>query len=80
MKRLLPVLVFAAELDGRSARLLCALLASLPVARLIASHDLDFLGKLCSRLLVLAGGRVIAQGPAAEILADAALLERAGLV
>jgi cobalt/nickel transport system ATP-binding protein len=69
-----------AELDGRSARLLGALLASLPVARLIASHDLDFLAKLCSRLLVLAEGRVIAEGPAAAVLNDTPLLERAGLV
>jgi len=69
-----------AELDGRSARQVAALLSDLPVARLIASHDLDFLRKLCSRLLVLAQGRVLAQGPAARILADAALLERAGLM
>ena len=69
-----------AELDRPAVRQLTALLARLPVARLIASHDLDFLGKLCSRLLVLSEGRLIAQGPAAEILADAGLLERAGLV
>ncbi len=69
-----------AELDGRSVRQLAALLGSLEVARLIASHDLEFLGKLCSRLLVLAEGRVIAQGPAPEILGDIALLERAGLL
>lgn len=69
-----------AELDGRSARLLGALLASLPVARLIASHDLGFLSKLSARLVVLAGGRVIAEGAAAEILADTALLERASLL
>lgn len=51
-----------AELDGRSARQLAAVLASLPVARLIASHHLDFLGKLCSRLLVLGEGRLLAEG------------------
>jgi len=69
-----------AELDGRSVRQLAELLSRLSVARLIASHDLDFLGKVCSRLLVLEAGRLTAQGPAIEILADAALLERAGLV
>ncbi|MBM3744223.1 MAG: ABC transporter ATP-binding protein [Acidobacteria bacterium] len=69
-----------AELDGRSVRQLAELLGRLRVARLIASHHLDFLGKLCSRLLVLEAGRVIAQGPAGEILADHGLLERAGLV
>ncbi len=69
-----------AELDGRSVRHLAALLKSLPVARLIASHDLRFLDGLCSRIVVLAEGRIIAQGPAPRILNDAALLEGAGLV
>jgi cobalt/nickel transport system ATP-binding protein len=69
-----------AELDGRSVRHLAALLKSLPVARLIASHDLRFLDGLCSRIAVLAEGRIIADGPAASIFSDAALLERAGLV
>jgi cobalt/nickel transport system ATP-binding protein len=69
-----------AELDGRSVRRLVALLRDLPVARVIASHDLGFLGELCSRLLVLSEGAVIAEGPAAAILKDSALLEQAGLI
>lgn len=69
-----------AELDGRSVRRLTALLRQLPVARLVASHDLKFLEALCPRLLVLDSGRLVAQGPAGEILGDRALLERAGLV
>jgi len=69
-----------AELDGRSARHLAALLKSLPVARVIASHDLRFLDGLCPRIVVLLEGRVIADGPAADILSDVSLLERAGLV
>lgn len=69
-----------AELDGRSVRRLVALLRDLPVARVIASHDLGFLGELCSRLLVLSEGAVIGEGPAAAILKDSALLEQAGLI
>ena len=69
-----------AELDGRSVRRLAAMLGELRVARLIASHDLAFLRGLCSRLLVLAEGAVIAEGPAVEILDNLPLLERAGLV
>jgi cobalt/nickel transport system ATP-binding protein len=69
-----------AELDGRSVRHLSALLKSLPVTRVIASHDLRFLDGLCSRILVLSEGRIIAEGPAAGILGDAPLLERAGLI
>jgi len=69
-----------AELDGRSVRRLAALLKELPVARLIASHDLGFLRGLCSRLLVLTEGAVVAEGPSAAILDNPALLEQAGLV
>jgi len=69
-----------AELDGRSVRRLVALLKDLPVAQVIASHDLLFLGALCSRLLVLSEGAITAEGPAAAILQDRALLERAGLI
>ena len=69
-----------AELDGRSVRRLVALLRDLPVARVIASHDLGFLRELCSRLLVLSEGALIGEGPAAAILKDSALLEQAGLI
>jgi energy-coupling factor transport system ATP-binding protein len=35
---------------------------------------------LAERILVLAKGKVVAEGPARQILADRALLEEAGLV
>lgn len=69
-----------AELDGRSVRLLGETLRNLPITRVIASHHLDFLRGLCSRVLVLTAGTIVASGPASEILANAALLERAGLI
>ncbi len=69
-----------AELDGRSSRQLASVLAGLPVTRLIASHDLRFLGGLCDRLLVLSGGRIVAQDSCEKILSDTPLLERAGLI
>ena len=69
-----------AELDGRSVRRLAALLKDLPMARLVASHHLEFLRGLCSRVVVLAGGAIIAGGPAESILDNRALLEQAGLV
>ena len=69
-----------AELDGRSARLLRAQLKSLPVAKLIATHDLGLAREVCERVLLLEDGAVLAEGPAAEILSDSSLLERAGLI
>ncbi|MCL6545270.1 MAG: energy-coupling factor ABC transporter ATP-binding protein [Bryobacteraceae bacterium] len=69
-----------AELDGRSARLLREHLKSLPVAKLIATHDLGLAREVCPRVLLLEDGAVLAEGPAAEILSDSALLERAGLI
>ncbi len=69
-----------AELDGRAVRLLTGILQNLRTARLITSHHLGFLRDLASRVLVLAEGRIIAEGPTAEILSDQASLEQAGLI
>ena len=69
-----------AELDGRAVRQLSLLLRSLAVAKLIASHDLNFVREVTSRSLVLAGGSIIADGKTDSILADENLLCRAGLI
>ena len=69
-----------AELDGRSVRQLTRVLADLPIARVITSHHLDFLGSLASRLLVLSQGRIVAEGLTQQILSDIGLLESAGLI
>lgn len=69
-----------AELDGRSARELSAALRRLPVAKLIASHDIVFLREVTARALVLSEGRIVAEGASGTILDDRALLERVGLL
>jgi cobalt/nickel transport system ATP-binding protein len=48
---------------------------SLPNTKLIASHDLDMILDTCTRVLLLSNGRLVADGPAEEILRDRALLE-----
>lgn len=69
-----------AELDGRSVRQLCSVLNGLEVTRLIASHDIAFLRAVTSRVIVLVEGRIAADGPSRDVLADTALMERAGLI
>ncbi len=69
----------AANLDPRSRRLLIALLKTFRHSKIIASHDLDLILDVCERCLVIGDGVVVADGPAAEILSDRALLEENSL-
>jgi cobalt/nickel transport system ATP-binding protein len=66
-------------LDPRGRRELIRLLPTLPGSRIIASHDLEMILETCSRVLVLDGGRLVADGRAREVLADARLMEAHGL-
>ena len=68
-----------ANLDFRSRRRLVEILLSRPEAMLLASHDLDMVGRLCQEVVLLDEGRIVAQGPSGEILANKALLEAHGL-
>ncbi|HEY8545434.1 MAG TPA: energy-coupling factor ABC transporter ATP-binding protein [Acidimicrobiales bacterium] len=62
------------NLDPAARRDLADILRSLPVAALIATHDLPYALELCSRTVVLDDGVVVADGPTADILSDADLL------
>ena len=68
-----------AGLDPRGRRELIALLASLPATRIVASHDLDMVVALCSRVVVLDRGAVVASGPTVEVLSDEPLMLANGL-
>ena len=68
-----------AALDPRNRRTLIRVLRQRPETKLIASHDLDLVLETCSRVLLLAGGRLAADGAAGEILRDRTLLEENGL-
>ncbi|MDR2394258.1 MAG: energy-coupling factor ABC transporter ATP-binding protein [Treponema sp.] len=69
----------SAFLDPRSRRTLISILAGLPQAMLVATHDLELAQDLCTRVMLLKGGRVFVEGPAQELLQDHALLDQAGL-
>jgi len=68
-----------ANLDPRGRREFEQLLAALPQAKVIASHDLGMIQRLCTHVALLDNGRIVASGPAAEVLAHRDLLEAHGL-
>ncbi len=67
------------DLDPRGKRELLDLLHHLPTTRIVASHDLDMVAALCSRVFVLDEGRLIASGNTHEVLANEALMLAHGL-
>jgi cobalt transport protein ATP-binding subunit len=66
-------------LDPRGRRELVTLLRTLPATRIVASHDLDLVVALCSRVFVLDQGAIVASGPTAEVLSDEDLMLAHGL-
>jgi energy-coupling factor transporter ATP-binding protein EcfA2 len=67
-----------AQLDPAGTNLVGQALRSLAEAGtslLIAEHKTDLLDGLCSRIVVLDGGRVVRDGPTAAILEDPTLVE-----
>jgi ABC-type glutathione transport system ATPase component len=56
-----------------------AILRGVAATQIVATHDLEFVAELCDTAVVLDGGRDVASGPAAEILADETLMLEHGL-
>lgn len=68
-----------AQLDPEGTRLVGQALRDLAAtgtAMLIAEHKTDMLDLLCSRIVVLEGGRIVADGPTAGVLGDPRLADR----
>lgn len=63
-------------LDPAGRRELTNLLVSLDLTQLIITHDLPLALELCPRAVIISGGTVVADGPTADLLADAELLRR----
>ena len=62
-------------LDPFNRRMIINTVKDLKQTKLIASHDLDMILDTCSRVILLSGGEIAADGPADTILRDRALLE-----
>jgi cobalt/nickel transport system ATP-binding protein len=64
----------SSNLDPASRRELADILRSLDITMLMVTHDLPYALELCPRSLVMNEGRIVADGPTAEILADGPLM------
>ena len=69
----------SAGLDPAARRRLIGLLRSFSHTKVIATHDLDLVLEVCSRVLVMREGAVEADGPPTAIFADVELLSRCHL-
>jgi energy-coupling factor transporter ATP-binding protein EcfA2 len=67
------------DLDPRGRRELKQLLAKIPVTKIIATHDLEMVVELCSRVIVIDKGQIVAQGPTVTVLSDEPLMLRHSL-
>jgi len=62
------------NLDPAARRDLADILVTLPVTGIIVTHDLPYALELCPRSVILNDGAIVADGPTADILGDAALM------
>jgi energy-coupling factor transporter ATP-binding protein EcfA2 len=67
------------SLDPRARRTLIDILKRFPGSQIITTHDLDTVVDLCDRVLLLDGGILRADGPTADVLGNAPLMDRHGL-
>ena len=64
----------SANLDPRARRELLEVLDAIDRTMLVVTHDLPFAARLCRRAVLLSGGRIVADRPCAELMADDELL------
>lgn len=69
----------SSNLDPRGRRRLIDWLRSFEHTKVIATHDLELVVEVCSRVIVLDGGRLVAEGAVDALLNDEALMVSHGL-
>ena len=67
------------NLDPRGKRKLKEILKGLSATKIIATHDLELVVELCSRVIVLDQGQIVAEGATKELLGNEELMLRHGL-
>ena len=68
-----------ASLDARGARAVTEIVRGFCGTRIVASQDLYHAAEACERVVIVDGGRIVADGPTGDILADSSLLSAHGL-
>ncbi len=69
----------SAGLDPRARRQLIRLLRDLPITMLVSTHDMLMVYELFPRMVVMDGGRVVADGGTEALMGDVGMLEAHGL-
>ncbi len=69
----------SASLDPANRENLIQVIRDLKGAKLLASHDLDFIYDTCERTILLSEGRIVFDGETERILRDREALEKNGL-
>ena len=69
----------SAGLDPRARRSLINLLRDLPLTMLVSTHDIPLVRELFPRMIIMDEGRIVADGPTEQLMADEALLAAHGL-
>ena len=62
-------------LDPKGKRLFIETIKHINTAKIIATHDLDMVKKICSRVIILNAGRIVYNGSVEEALSDKEKLE-----
>jgi cobalt transport protein ATP-binding subunit len=69
----------SAGLDPRARRTLVDLLRGLPQTLIASTHDMRLVRDVFDRVIILDEGRIVADAPSRDLLADVRLLEQHGL-
>jgi cobalt/nickel transport system ATP-binding protein len=69
----------SSNLDPRARREFSELLQGMKITKILVTHDLPFVFENCDRVVVMSGGKIVADGDSFSILSDEALLSEHGL-
>jgi len=69
----------SSNLDPKGRRELLSILVSIPVTKIVVTHDLLFAMELCDRAIIMDDGKIVADGSIDDILADEDVLDAHGL-